>query len=95
MTSAFANRLGIEHPLIQAPMAGSSPAELVAAVSGAGVASVDIPPLSRTRGGARRALWTKTVHQSLVRRTIEVGVGWSSCPSSPVAAARSCSPSAA
>jgi len=36
MTSAFANRLGIEHPLIQAPMAGSSPAELVAAVSGAG-----------------------------------------------------------
>ena len=36
MTSPFADRLGIEHPLIQAPMAGSTPPELVAAVSGAG-----------------------------------------------------------
>jgi nitronate monooxygenase len=36
MTSPFADRLGIEHPLIQAPMAGSTPPELVAAVSNAG-----------------------------------------------------------
>jgi nitronate monooxygenase len=36
MTSLFANRLGIEHPLIQAPMAGSTPPALVAAVSNAG-----------------------------------------------------------
>jgi len=34
--SAFAQRLGIEHPLIQAPMAGSTPPALVAAVSNAG-----------------------------------------------------------
>ena len=33
---AFAQRLGIEHPLIQAPMAGSTPPALVAAVSNAG-----------------------------------------------------------
>ncbi|MFC5580841.1 NAD(P)H-dependent flavin oxidoreductase [Rhodanobacter terrae] len=36
MSSPFASRLGIEHPLIQAPMAGSSPPALVAAVSSAG-----------------------------------------------------------
>jgi len=36
MSSPFAARLGIEHPLIQAPMAGSTPPELVAAVSNAG-----------------------------------------------------------
>jgi nitronate monooxygenase len=36
MTTPFASRLGIEHPLIQAPMAGSSPPALVAAVSNAG-----------------------------------------------------------
>lgn len=36
MISPFANRLGIEHPLIQAPMAGSTPPALVAAVSNAG-----------------------------------------------------------
>ncbi|WP_329740991.1 NAD(P)H-dependent flavin oxidoreductase [Dyella sp. A6] len=34
--SSFARRLGIEHPLIQAPMAGSTSAALVAAVSAAG-----------------------------------------------------------
>lgn len=34
--STFVQRLGIEHPLIQAPMAGSSPPALVAAVSSAG-----------------------------------------------------------
>lgn len=34
--SSFARRLGIEHPLIQAPMAGATPPALVAAVSGAG-----------------------------------------------------------
>jgi nitronate monooxygenase len=36
MSSPFASRLGIEHPLIQAPMSGSSPPALVAAVSNAG-----------------------------------------------------------
>jgi nitronate monooxygenase len=36
MTSSFANRLGIEHPLIQAPMAGATTPALVAAVSNAG-----------------------------------------------------------
>ncbi len=36
MHSTFADRLGIEHPLIQAPMAGSTPPALVAAVSSAG-----------------------------------------------------------
>jgi nitronate monooxygenase len=36
MSSPFASRLGIEHPLIQAPMSGSSPPELVSAVSNAG-----------------------------------------------------------
>jgi nitronate monooxygenase len=36
MNSPFASRLGIEHPLIQAPMAGSSPSALAAAVSNAG-----------------------------------------------------------
>ncbi|TAL84242.1 MAG: nitronate monooxygenase [Rhodanobacter sp.] len=37
MTAAgLAQRLGIEHPLIQAPMAGSTPPALVAAVSNAG-----------------------------------------------------------
>ena len=36
MNSPFANRLGIEHPLIQAPMSGSTPPALVAAVSNAG-----------------------------------------------------------
>ena len=36
MTSPFASRLGIEHPLIQAPMAGSTSPALVAAVSNAG-----------------------------------------------------------
>ena len=36
MSSSFANRLGIEHPLIQAPMSGSTPPALVAAVSNAG-----------------------------------------------------------
>ncbi|MEO6800184.1 MAG: nitronate monooxygenase [Rhodanobacter sp.] len=36
MTTSFASRLGIEHPLIQAPMAGSTPPALVAAVSNAG-----------------------------------------------------------
>ncbi|GAB2559600.1 NAD(P)H-dependent flavin oxidoreductase [Rhodanobacter koreensis] len=36
MNSPFANRLGIEHPLIQAPMSGSTPPVLVAAVSNAG-----------------------------------------------------------
>jgi nitronate monooxygenase len=36
MSSPFVNRLGIEHPLIQAPMSGSSPPALVAAVSNAG-----------------------------------------------------------
>lgn len=34
--SSFTHRLGIEHPLIQAPMAGSTPPALAAAVSGAG-----------------------------------------------------------
>lgn len=34
--SSFASRLGIEHPLIQAPMSGSTPPALVAAVSNAG-----------------------------------------------------------
>ncbi len=36
MTSPFTLRLGIEHPLVQAPMAGSTPPALVAAVSNAG-----------------------------------------------------------
>ena len=36
MSASFASRLGIEHPLIQAPMAGSTPPALVAAVSNAG-----------------------------------------------------------
>ncbi|HZX71977.1 MAG TPA: nitronate monooxygenase [Rhodanobacter sp.] len=36
MTTSFTSRLGIEHPLIQAPMAGSAPPTLVAAVSNAG-----------------------------------------------------------
>ncbi|MGH8158295.1 MAG: NAD(P)H-dependent flavin oxidoreductase [Rhodanobacter sp.] len=36
MISPFASRLGIEHPLIQAPMSGSTPPALVAAVSNAG-----------------------------------------------------------
>jgi nitronate monooxygenase len=36
MTSALARRLGIDHPLIQAPMSGSSPPALVAAVTNAG-----------------------------------------------------------
>lgn len=36
MTDAFASQLGIEHPLIQAPMAGSTTPALVAAVSNAG-----------------------------------------------------------
>jgi len=36
MSSPFAHRLGIEHPLIQAPMSGSTPPTLVAAVSNAG-----------------------------------------------------------
>jgi nitronate monooxygenase len=36
MSSSFVSRLGIEHPLIQAPMSGSSPPGLVAAVSNAG-----------------------------------------------------------
>lgn len=36
MSSPFASRLGIEHPLIQAPMSGSTPPALVAAVSNAG-----------------------------------------------------------
>ncbi len=36
MNSSFASRLGIEHPLIQAPMSGSTPPALVAAVSNAG-----------------------------------------------------------
>jgi len=36
MTSKLLQQLGIEHPLIQAPMAGSSPAALAAAVSAAG-----------------------------------------------------------
>lgn len=36
MTTPFTRRLGIEHPLIQAPMAGSTPPVLVAAVSNAG-----------------------------------------------------------
>jgi nitronate monooxygenase len=36
MSSSFASQLGIEHPLIQAPMSGSTPPALVAAVSNAG-----------------------------------------------------------
>ena len=36
MSPPFASRLGIEHPLIQAPMSSSSPPALVAAVSHAG-----------------------------------------------------------
>jgi nitronate monooxygenase len=36
MGTSFASRLGIEHPLIQAPMSGSTPPALVAAVSNAG-----------------------------------------------------------
>jgi nitronate monooxygenase len=36
MSSPFASQLGIEHPLIQAPMSGSTPPALVAAVSNAG-----------------------------------------------------------
>jgi len=36
MAPSFASRLGIEHPLIQAPMSGSTPPALVAAVSNAG-----------------------------------------------------------
>ena len=36
MAPSFASRLGIEHPLIQAPMSGSTPPALVAAVSDAG-----------------------------------------------------------
>jgi len=36
MVTSFARRLGIEHPLIQAPMSGSTPPALVAAVSSAG-----------------------------------------------------------
>ena len=36
MDTSFASRLGIEHPLIQAPMSGSTPPALVAAVSNAG-----------------------------------------------------------
>src|SRR5690242_20752159 len=36
MSASFASRLGIEHPLIQAPMAGSTSPALVAAVSNAG-----------------------------------------------------------
>ena len=36
MNSSFVRRLGIEHPLIQAPMSGSTPPALVAAVSNAG-----------------------------------------------------------
>jgi nitronate monooxygenase len=36
MSNAFFHRLGIEHPLVQAPMAGSTTPALVAAVSNAG-----------------------------------------------------------
>src|SRR3546814_17898235 len=36
MNASCASRLGIEHPLIQAPMAGSTSPALVAAVSNAG-----------------------------------------------------------
>lgn len=36
MNSSLLRRLGVEHPLIQAPMAGSTPPALVAAVSNAG-----------------------------------------------------------
>jgi nitronate monooxygenase len=36
MTTALAQRLGIDHPLIQAPMSGSSPPALAAAVTNAG-----------------------------------------------------------
>ncbi len=36
MSTSFVSRLGIEHPLIQAPMAGSTSPALVAAVSNAG-----------------------------------------------------------
>ncbi|MFC5438009.1 NAD(P)H-dependent flavin oxidoreductase [Rhodanobacter umsongensis] len=36
MSSSFARQLGIEHPLIQAPMSSSTPPALVAAVSNAG-----------------------------------------------------------
>ena len=36
MNSPFASRIGIEHPLIQAPMSGSTPPALVASVSNAG-----------------------------------------------------------
>lgn len=36
MDSSFLHRLGVEHPLIQAPMSGSNTPALVAAVSGAG-----------------------------------------------------------
>jgi nitronate monooxygenase len=36
MAPSFTSRLGIEHPLIQAPMSGSTPPALVAAVSNAG-----------------------------------------------------------
>jgi len=36
MDDSFARRLGIEHPLIQAPMSGSTPPALVASVSNAG-----------------------------------------------------------
>jgi len=36
MAPSFASRLGIEHPLIQAPMSGSTPPALVATVSNAG-----------------------------------------------------------
>lgn len=36
MSTSFTNRFGIEHPLIQAPMAGSTSPALVAAVSDAG-----------------------------------------------------------
>ncbi|HXD35142.1 MAG TPA: nitronate monooxygenase [Rhodanobacter sp.] len=36
MSTSFTSRLGIEHPLIQAPMAGSTSPALVAAVSNAG-----------------------------------------------------------
>jgi len=36
MNSPFAHRLGLEHPLIQAPMSGSTPPALVEAVSNAG-----------------------------------------------------------
>ena len=50
--NALLQRLGIEHPIIQAPMAGVSTPEMAAAVSNAGgLGSIGVGNLSATDAG--------------------------------------------